>query len=70
MAELTGKPGFASPRAQKALSKRAVGLELLATVALTVSLVVAATAVSLGNRSLVRGDLVERASVRVPLPQQ
>lgn len=62
MAELTGSPGFAPPLAEKTLSKRrAVALELIATVTLTISLVVAATAVSLGNRSLARGA-VERPS--------
>jgi hypothetical protein len=71
MAELTGKPGFAPPRAEKTRSKsRAIGLELIATVALTVSLVVAATAVSMGNRSLIRGDLIARPSAHMPLPQQ
>lgn len=63
MAQLTSKPGFAPPRAEKILLKRsALGLELLATVALTVSLVVAATAVSIGNRSLVH-DPEKRAPV-------
>ncbi len=71
MAELTGNPGFAPPRVEKALSeRRAVRLELIATVALTVSLVVAATAVSMGNRSLTRGDLIERSAAHVPLPQR
>ena len=65
MAELTGNPGFAPPRAEQTLSKRHVaGLELIATVALTVSLVVAATAVSIGDRSLARGD-----GIGSPLPQ-
>ena len=53
MTELTGSPGFAPPLAGKKLSRRrTVALELVATVTLTISLVVAATAVSLGNRSL------------------
>jgi hypothetical protein len=53
MTELTGGPGFAAPLAGKTRSRRrAVAIELLATVTLTISLVVAATAVSLGNRSL------------------
>ncbi len=65
MAELTGNPGFAPPRTEKTLSRRrARAIELIATVTLTVSLVVAATAVSLGNRSLARGDLVERSTTR------
>jgi hypothetical protein len=61
MAELTGNPGFAPPRKENALSRRrAATIELVATVGLTVSLVIAATAVSLGNRSLTRGEIVER----------
>ena len=71
MAELTGKPGFAPPRAEETLTKRrAIGLELIATVTLTVSLVVAATAVSMGNRSLTRGDLMARPAAHVSLPQR
>jgi hypothetical protein len=49
MTELTGKVGFASPMDEKAIAKRRrVGVELCATLALAVSLVVAATAVSIG----------------------
>ena len=49
MTELTGKVGFASPATEKKFTKRrAVGIELLATVALALSLVIAATAVSIG----------------------
>jgi hypothetical protein len=49
MTELTGMVGFASPISQKTFSKRRrVGVELFATVALAVSLVIAATAVSIG----------------------
>ena len=49
MTELTGKVGFASPISEKALSKkRTLGVELIATLALAVSLIIAATAVSLG----------------------
>jgi hypothetical protein len=49
MTELTGKVGFASPITQQAFSKRrSAGVELIATVALAVSLIIAATAVSLG----------------------
>jgi hypothetical protein len=48
MTELTGKVGFASPVIEKKISKRRAGIELLATLALTVSLIVAATAVSIG----------------------
>jgi len=68
MAELTGSPGFAPPRAGKtSLKRRALALELIATAALTVSLVVAATAVSLGNRSLARVELAERPSLSAPI---
>jgi hypothetical protein len=48
MTELTGKVGFASPVTEKKLSKRRAGVELLATGALAVGLVVAVTAVSIG----------------------
>ena len=69
MTELSGKPGFVR-RGETTLSKRrAVALELIATVALTVSLVVAATAVSLGNRSLARGDILDRPPLQMPLPR-
>ena len=62
MAELTGQPGFAPPQAQRAGSRRrqATMIELLATVTLTLSLVVAATAVSMGNKLLSRGDVLEK----------
>ena len=67
MAELTGSPGFAPPKLEKALYRNhAVALELIATLALTVSLVVAATAVSLGNRSLARGNFAERPATQMP----
>ena len=47
MAELTGNPGFAPPRKENTVSRRhAATIELIATVGLTISLVVAATAVS------------------------
>lgn len=71
MAELTGNPGFALPRAEQTLSRRrAMALELIATAALTVSLIVAATAVSMGNRLLARGDSIERAFVHMPTARQ
>jgi len=67
MAELTGSPGFAPPRKENTVSRRhAATIELIATVGLTISLVVAATAVSLGNRSLTRGELIERGGVQMP----
>jgi len=48
MTGLTGHVGFASPVTDKKFSKRRAGIELLATIALAVSLAVAATAVSIG----------------------
>jgi hypothetical protein len=49
MIELTEKVGFASPITERAFSKRrSGGVELIATVALAVSLIIAATAVSIG----------------------
>jgi hypothetical protein len=44
MTELAGKVGFAS---EKKVSKRRAGIELFATLSLAVSLVIAATAVSI-----------------------
>jgi hypothetical protein len=67
MAELTGVPGFAPPRRENTTSRwRAATIELMATVGLTISLVVAATAVSLGNRSLTRGELIDRGGLQSP----
>jgi hypothetical protein len=49
MTELTGMVGFASSIPEKTLSRRRrLGIELFATLALAVSLIVAATAVSIG----------------------
>jgi len=49
MTQLTGKAGFASPAIEKRFSKRrSAGVELVATIALAVSLAIAATAVSIG----------------------
>jgi Na+/glutamate symporter len=49
MTELTGMVGFTSPIAEKTFAKRRrAGVELFATLALAVSLLVAATAVSIG----------------------
>jgi hypothetical protein len=71
MAELAGNPGFTAPKLEETLSRRhAVAIELIATLALTVSLVVAATAVSMGNRALTRGDLVERPAVQMPIARE
>ena len=49
MTELTGKVGFASPVSKKRLTRRRIlGVELIAAVALTVCLIIAVTAVSIG----------------------
>jgi prepilin signal peptidase PulO-like enzyme (type II secretory pathway) len=49
MTELTGKVGFASPVSTKRITRcRIVGVELIATMALVVCLIIAATAVSIG----------------------
>jgi hypothetical protein len=49
MTALTGMVGFASPVSEKTVSRRRrLGIELIATLALAVSLIVAATAVSIG----------------------
>jgi hypothetical protein len=68
MTELSGHPGFAPPRAEQTLSRRrAIALELIATGALTASLIIAATAVSMGDRSLVRANVIaERPSMQMP----
>ena len=49
MTELTGKVGFASAVSTKRITRcRIVGVELIATMALVVCLIIAATAVSIG----------------------
>ena len=49
MTELPGEIGFASPMTETTFSKRRrAGVELMATIALAISLVIAATAVSIG----------------------
>jgi hypothetical protein len=49
MPALTGKVGFASPVSEKVLSRKStLGVELIATLALAVCLIIAATAVSFG----------------------
>jgi len=57
--ELTERVGFAAPSAARRNSRRRHGVELLATLALAVSLMIAATAVSIG---------VARAQLRPALP--
>jgi hypothetical protein len=52
MIELPGTVGFASPISDKKfIKRRRAGVELFATLALAVSLVIAATAVSIGARA-------------------
>ena len=49
MTELTGKVGFASPISEKVSSRKGpLGVELIATLALAICLIIAATAVSIG----------------------
>ena len=48
MTELSGTVGFASPKTDRRFSRRRHGVELFATLALALSLVIAATAVSIG----------------------
>jgi len=49
MTELTGKVGFASPICKQATSRKSnFRIELIATLALAVCLIIAATAVSIG----------------------
>ena len=68
MTELSGNLGFSPPRTERMLWRdRAAAIELIATFSLTVSLVIAITAVSLGNRSLSRGDTFERPSMPAPV---
>ncbi len=62
MTELCGNPGFAPPRTETTRSRRRA-LELMATLTLTICLVVAATAVSMGNRLLTRSEVLQHATV-------
>jgi len=62
MTELAGMVGFASPIDEKTFAKRRrAGVELFATLALAVSLLVAATAVSIG---MARAQSLHAALVR------
>jgi len=68
MADLPGSLGFARPRTENTLSRRrAATIDLIATFSLTVSLLIAVTAVSLGNRSLARMEAHDRPSVQIPI---
>jgi hypothetical protein len=67
MAELTGDPGFAPIKKESATTgRRTATVEMIATLGLTVALAIAATAVSLGNRSLTRGELVPHGNAQSP----
>jgi hypothetical protein len=63
MTDLTGKAGFGSPITEKTFAKRRrLGVELFATLALAVSLMIAATAVSIGVARAQAGFTVQHAS--------
>lgn len=63
MTEVTVMIGFASPREKKTIAKRRrLGVELCATLALAASLLVAATAVSIG---MARAQALHAVSVRL-----
>ena len=67
MSELCGT-GFAPPRTARVRSRRrAAAIELIATFSLTLSLVVAVAAISIGNRSLLRDDPGSRATAHTPV---
>ena len=71
MTELTGRPGFVAPRTGRTATRsRAIALEMIATGTLAVSLIVAATAVSMGERSFARGHIAGPAATRMPLLRQ
>ena len=72
MAELTGNPGFAPPKPENILTRRhaATSIELVATLALTVSLVVAATAVSVAQKSMAHASVIEHAGAAIPLARE
>ncbi len=69
MKELNGKVGFASPAANNTfVRRRHAGVELIATVALAISLVIAATAVSIGaTRARVLGAVGNSADASLAL---
>ena len=68
MVDLPGSLGFARPRTENTLSRRrAATIDLIATFSLTVSLVIAVTAVSLGNRSLARMETRDRTLVQMAI---
>ncbi len=66
MTDLMGNVGFASPMTERRfLRRRNVAVELLATLALAVSLIVAATAVSIG---MARAQALHAMSFSVSTP--
>ncbi len=68
MVDMPGSLGFARPRTEYTLlRRRAATIDLIATFSLTVCLVIAVTAVSLGNRSLARMEAHDRPSVQMPI---
>jgi len=67
MAAPRNELGFAPPRREKARRRRAAAVELIATFSLTLSLAIALTAVSLGNRALSRGDGGDKPSLQTPI---
>lgn len=71
MTELTGNPGFAPTKPEKVSSRHHVfALELIATLALTVSLIIAATALAMAKRSLAHYGYVERPAVQTPVGRE
>ena len=66
MTELTVPVGFVSPISQKTFAKRRrAGVELAATLALAISLMVAATAVSIG---MARAQALHAAHISAQMP--
>ena len=67
MTELTGNPGFAPMTPERLLSKHhAFALELIAMLALTISLVIAATAVAMAERSLAHYGYTKQPAAQMP----
>jgi hypothetical protein len=69
MPEQPGASGFAPPKAeQTSTRRRGIALELVATGTLAVSLIVAATAVSMAERPFARGHFAA-SSLQITLPR-
>jgi len=66
MTKVAGGLGFTLPRSKRTSSRRRTIIEVIATLSLTVSLVIAATAVSVGKRALMRDDAIGRPSAPGP----